>query len=256
MQYQSFDIEIYYPFDQVQDEDFRISCASVFGRQDGRTTDIIRFFNGQELGIPQPGYMETDEVDELVIYLRDSVKEGDKILTWNGLQFDFKVLARYTSMPEIVVDIALNHHIDMMFEVFCRKGFMLGLDAACVGQSVEGKGDIHGDLAPHLWQDNPQGLIDAGRPDLAEIDPDRRRKMCLEYVVSDTKISAILFEELMKKKRLNWTAKSGRANWVTYTGLSVKECLALPTPDTSWMSNPFHRSDFHRWTEKYSVLTR
>lgn len=49
--------------------------------------------------------------------------------------------------------------------------------------------------------------------------------------------------------RLNWTARSGNLNsWPCKKWLTVKEALAIPEPDTSWMSDPWHRSKFYEWT--------
>jgi hypothetical protein len=62
-----------------------------------------------------------------------SNKENFTILTWNGLSFDFDILAEESGMFNECKDLALNH-VDMMFHFFASKGFPLGLDAASKGR--------------------------------------------------------------------------------------------------------------------------
>ena len=155
--------------------------------------------------------MNPGEAQELVKYLQDQVEQGRTILTWNGLGFDFDILAEESGMLAECSDLALNH-IDMMFHVFCIKGYALGLDKAAKGMGLAGKTPgMTGDMAPRLWIDL-WGAVDGQRV-------------------------------------LRWTSNRGYPQrlplpkgWVT-----VKEALKLPLPDTSWMSNPWPRSKFSGW---------
>jgi hypothetical protein len=80
-------------------------------------------------------------------------EEGYTLLTWNGLGFDFDILAEESGMHEECKALALGH-IDMMFHFFASKGFPLGLDAASKGMGLPGKPEgMDGAIAPELWAD-------------------------------------------------------------------------------------------------------
>jgi len=182
---------------------------------------------------PSGGYasqMSFDETQELVKYLQEQVEAGRTILTWNGLGFDFDILAEESGMKPACAQLAL-HHIDMMFHVFCLKGFPLGLDKAAQGMGLAGKTPgITGDMAPKMWQ--------AGQ-----------YQQVLEYVEQDVQTLIDLWFAVDGLRQLKWTSNRGYPQrlplpngWVT-----VKRALSLPTPDTSWMSNPWPRSKFTDW---------
>ncbi len=92
--------------------------------------------------------MNPAETQELVRYLQSHLEQGGVILTWNGLGFDFDILSEESGMLEECSSLA-KEHIDMMFHVFCLKGFPLGLDKAAKGMGLSGKTPgITGDMAP------------------------------------------------------------------------------------------------------------
>ncbi|MHC4397134.1 MAG: ribonuclease H-like domain-containing protein [Planctomycetota bacterium] len=152
------------------------------------------------------------------------------IITWNGLGFDFDVLAEESQHKQgYCQKLALNH-VDMMFHFFCSKGYRLGLDAAAKGMGLPGK---------------PEGMDGAKAPELWPTDPHK----VLAYCSLDVKNTLALAEAVETAKLLNWTARSGRPNsWLCNRWLTVKEALALPEPDTSWMDDPWPRSKFYGWT--------
>lgn len=152
------------------------------------------------------------------------------ILSWNGLGFDFDILNEESQHQQgYCKSLALNH-IDMMFHFLCSKGFALGLDAASKGMGLPGK---------------PEGMDGAKVPELWATDPHK----VLSYCSLDVKNTLGIAEAVEAAGHLNWTARSGRPNsWDCKKWLTVKEALALPEPDTSWMSDPWQRSKFHGWT--------
>lgn len=152
-----------------------------------------------------------------------------EILTWNGLGFDFDILDEESGMHNQCQQLALNH-IDMMFHFFASKGYPLGLDAASKGMGMPGK---------------PEGMDGAKAPELWPTDPHR----VMAYCSLDAKNTLALAEAVDTAGCLNWTARSNRHNtWYSQKWLTVKEAMALPEPDTSWMSDPWQRSKFHGWT--------
>lgn len=174
--------------------------------------------------------MNPTETQELVRYLQTQVEEGGKILTWNGLGFDFDILAEESGMLEECSALA-RQHIDMMFHVFCLKGYALGLDKAAKGMDLAGKTPgVTGDMAPKMWQ--------AGQ-----------HEQVLEYVEQDAQTLIDLWAAVDGLRVLRWISNRGYPQrlplpkgWVT-----VDEAQKLPLPDTSWMSNPWTRSKFSGW---------
>lgn len=174
--------------------------------------------------------LEKGDCQSLVLVLSNLVKNGYTILTWNGLGFDFSVLAEESGMHNECKDLALNH-VDMMFHFFAAKGFPLGLDAASKGMGLPGKPEgMTGALAPELWAKGEYHRV-------------------LDYVSWDAKNTLALAQACDNAYCLEWTAQSGRQNtWYSEKWATVKEAMALPEPNTSWMDNPWDRSKFYGWT--------
>jgi hypothetical protein len=110
-------------------------------------------------GIPQ---LTKEECQVLTKELMRQVASGYTLLTWNGCNFDFRVLAQESGMYEECGLLALNH-IDLMMIVTFTKGWLLSLDKALSGAGITGKvknltlasGEVlhgmNGVLAPILW---------------------------------------------------------------------------------------------------------
>jgi hypothetical protein len=228
----AFDIEIAQVLpDGVEDwsryRPLGISCAATVS-----TGDSPVLWYGNKAAGEYSDQMNPAEAQELVSYLQAQVEDGGMILTWNGLGFDFDILAEESGMLEECSELALNH-IDMMFHVFCVKGYALGLDKAAKGMDLAGKTPgISGDMAPKMWQ--------AGQ-----------REQVLEYVQQDAQTLIDLWAAVDGLRVLRWISNRGYPQrlplpkgWVT-----VDQAQKLPLPDTSWMSNPWPRSKFSGWLE-------
>ena len=143
-------------------------------------------------------------------YLIGSHRQGVKIITWNGLSFDFDILSEESGID--LSDVAMDH-IDLRFMVFCARGHYLGLDKAA-----------------QMWAEG-------------------KHREVLDYCVQDVRTTLDLALWVQANKRITWTANSGRLNTVHFPDglLTVWQCLALPEPDTSWMSEPVGRERFTEW---------
>src|SRR5689334_947644 len=154
----SYDIEIYdsFPEDGTQPDlkDIRPSIAGI-----GTGTDVTEYEYFYE-----QMWMGRRTCRKLVKTMLQYYDEGFIPFTWNGLSFDFRLLAIHSEMTDECAHLALNH-IDPMFEVVCRRGHMLGLDKTLIGCGLDSKRhevelkdgkmlfDMNGALAPKLWRE-------------------------------------------------------------------------------------------------------
>jgi hypothetical protein len=166
-----------------------------------------------------------------VDYLVEMAGKGYTILSWNGLGFDFDVLAEESAARDTCRKTALGH-VDSMFHVVCALGYPVGLDKAAQGMGLPGKPKgMTGLQVPGLWA--------AGRFD--EV---------LNYVAQDVRVTLDVALTAEKRKRFEWITRKGTKSALPLPNgwLPVKQALALPEPDTSWMSTPLRRTDFLAWT--------
>jgi hypothetical protein len=228
MKYAAFDLEIAEPM-EAEYNGQHVSCAAVY------TENGVQYFSGKP-------YMKPFEVGMMIGELVKLTHKGYSILTWNGLSFDFKVLAAQSQLFDVVKMLAFQHY-DPMFQVLCTKGFPIGLDKACVGAGIEGKKhvvalksgevltEMDGKRAPELWA--------AGE-----------YKAVLEYLHDDVSQLWELAKVIESQKMIRWTSNSGRLNKMgVYKLLTVKECLDIPLPDTSWMASHIDRKSMFAWTD-------
>lgn len=233
--YLAFDIETAKVVPEGQDlmacRPLGICCAATLP-SDG-CSPILWY--GQTEGSRTAGQMSQQAVVNLVRYLVGMNDTGYTILSWNGLGFDFDILAEESGLLEECRVLALGH-VDMMYQVFCERGHRLGLQAAARGMGLEGKSaGITGAEAPRLWA--------AG---------DHQR--VLDYNAQDVRTTLELARKCEEQGFLQWITASGvpsrspisltPAGWLT-----VHQAWLLPEPDTSWMDHPEPRSKFTGWLQ-------
>lgn len=203
-----------------------ICCAATVAR-DSREA---RLWHGVDDDGRPAARMNASEVGELVRHLREMSGQGYEIVTWNGLQFDFDVLAEESALWDKCRELARGH-VDMMFQVVCQLGHVLSLDAAAKGMRIGGKLEgMSGLLAPELWA---QGEFD----------------QVLQYVEQDGRCTLELAEACEQKRRLRWISSRGKPRDMPLPKgwLTVHEALKLPLPDTSWMTRPLRREQITNW---------
>ena len=153
MKYVTFDLEIAEEIPEGTD-DWRalrplgITCAATYTSEGRLHTWTSAMNQGQ-----YAKQMNSAECRALTDHLINLHSQGYDIVTWNGLGFDFDVLADEVNDPhyrQLIIDLAMDH-IDPGFTMLCEKGYMIGLNTACMGMNVEGKTEgMHGDLAPAM----------------------------------------------------------------------------------------------------------
>ncbi len=203
-----------------------IACAATFYT----AADTPRFWYGQTNDGRPSAKMSREDAAALVKALASLVDDGFTILTWNGLGFDFDILAEESGMPGECQHLA-RFHVDMMFHVFCERGFFVGLDRAAKAMRLPGKSQaIEPHMAPRLWAES-------------------RTKEVLDYVAQDVRATLELATACETQRCLRWlTQKGGTAEIKLPRGwLTVDEARRLPEPDTSWMDRPYPRGKFTDW---------
>lgn len=213
-------------------EPLGIICAGIGVDIDGRR----EYFEFKAAG----DRMTEQEAGQIVEKLLDLEQAGVTMVTWNGASFDYRVLAQESGKRRECAMLMMDH-VDLMAAVVAMRGHYLSLDKALIGAGLQGKlhcvtlksgefiTDMNGAKAPVLWA---QGEHDA----------------VLAYQKVDVMQSLELALAVSRSMEISWRANSGRYNSITLGRLySVKECLALPHPDTSWMDNPPCLTEMVAW---------
>jgi hypothetical protein len=229
--YLAFDIET---AKDVPGEDFNwrpyrplgIACAAALQSDAG---EPILWFGKKPDGTPAER-MSKAEAADLVRRLSEMAAGGYTLLTWNGLGFDFNILAEESGAESECKELALNH-VDMMFHVFCDRGFPVALDKAAQALGIPGKpAGMSGFLAPRLWAQ-------------------REYQKVLDYVAQDVRIALAVALKCEERKKFEWLTQRGTKSKMSLPKgwLAVRDALLLPKPDTSWMTNPLSRHELSDW---------
>ena len=162
--------------------------------------------------------MNRQEVMRLVNYLARQVNRGYTIVTWNGVGFDFDILAEESGMLQKCICLA-GDHVDMMFHVLCKLGYAISLDSAAKGMDLVGKkAGMTGAQVPRFWA---QG-----------------REEVLEYVAHDAQITLEIAQICESQGYIRWITRSGKRRELSLSEgwLPVSRAERLPEPYNLWMA--------------------
>ncbi len=229
--YLAFDIET---AKDVPGEDFNwrphrplgISCAATLASDSSE----VLFWHGKTRDGAPATRMTLDDANGLVQYLSKMTQDGFTIVTWNGLGFDFDILAEESVAVRNCQECALDH-VDMMFHILCSLGYPVALDKASQGMGLPGKSTgMTGIEAPRAWAEG-------------------RFQEVLDYVAQDVRTTMQLAKTCEQRRQFAWMTRKGTKSTMPLPKgwLTVREALKLPEPDTSWMSRPLSRRDFTGW---------
>jgi len=173
--------------------------------------------------------MSVVEVQQMANFLKEKSAEY-KIVTWNGLSFDFDVMAEESQMKTECIELALNH-MDIMYQFFCLKGFPVGISAVAEGCGIPGKVEgMHGDIAPLMWRNMEYERV-------------------IEYNIQDSKMALDIANYIETKKYLLWITRKAQTKLCRLDKLmTVEECKPIVLPDQSWMTKPLSKEDYLKWT--------
>jgi hypothetical protein len=245
MAFVAFDVEIAKPVPDGPDILVHrpgIACAAIAREGDERGSILFDPAASPGLFEPATKAMTREGALRILAALDEAAARGDRLVTWNGAGFDFRLLADETGRHADCVRLVMAS-VDMMFQVLCDRGHPLSLDAALKGARLPPKMDevtlrngervhISGIEAPHYWQAGEYAAVAA-------------------YCAADAERTAALAALCQASRRLAWISQKGRPNEIYLRSgwLTVAQCLALPLPDTSWMTKPMRREDVLAWTE-------
>ncbi len=219
-----------------------LACAALM--REGSRHPEVRFNPSErpELYDPDTRAMNGRGVDAVIDELTSLAARGDTLVTWNGTSFDFQVLALESGRRDDCSRLALAS-VDMMFWLVCQRGHPLALDSALAGMGLSQKlhdvalrdgtrAAIDGKQAPRYWR---AGEFDA----------------VIAYCGEDARGTLELASACLSKRHLRWISRRGAPNVVALGSRwpTVRECLELPLPDTSWMTKPLDRRSFVSWFE-------
>jgi hypothetical protein len=190
--------------------------------------EALTWFGGLP-GAPAPR-MARGEAGALVSDLSARARDGYTLLTWNGLSFDFNILAEESGLPEECGRLALAH-VDMMFHVVCQLGHRISLQKAAEGLGLPGKPPgITGANAPALWA--------AGQ-----------HEEVLGYNLQDVRTALGVAQTSERLGELRWVTRKGDTGRMPLPSgwRDVRRARELPVPDTSWMRQPPSRESFTSW---------
>jgi hypothetical protein len=202
-----------------------IACAAALRSDDPEPI----LWHGGPADAPAPR-LSRDDCRRLVADLEEKVREGYTLLTWNGLGFDFDILAEEADALEACARLA-RAHVDMMFHVHCDRGFGVALRNAASGLGVPGKTEgMDGSRAPVLWAEG-------------------RFREVLAYNVQDVRTALHVALAAEREGAFRWTTKKGTVKGFPLPSgwLDVRAAQRLPLPDTSWMSDPRPRERMTAW---------
>jgi hypothetical protein len=209
-----------------------VSCAAASLSDSSET---VTWF-GRSPGGGYAPQMSPAEAASMVRDLMAYVRDGYTLVTWNGLGFDFDILAEESGLHAECAELALDH-IDMLFHAVCVLGHPVSLQKATEGTGIDGKlAEMSGAEAPAAWA--------AGR--FEEV---------LAYVRQDALATVELAEVCEERRELAWITRTGKKRRMPLEmgWLNVRAACQLPLPDTSWMSDPPSRERFTSWVDHVPV---
>jgi hypothetical protein len=161
-------------------------------------------------------------------WLRERQLGGARIVAWNGVSFDLKMIGHAAGDLELASEVALDS-FDPMLQFFYRRGFPIGLQSVATGMGLGLKKSMSGADAPEQWaKGNFQQVI--------------------EYVQGDCRMTLEIARAIEKVREVRWNTKRGTiSSERMFPLLPAREVIAGPLPDQSWMDTPIPPAKFTSW---------
>ncbi len=208
------------------DRPLGISCAATLASD----SDGPDFWHGVTPGGRPACLMTKRDAKRLVRHLATQTKRGYTVVSWNGLGFDFDILAEESGLLDECRSLALGH-LDMMFHVLCLLGYGVSLDAAARGMRLPGKSEgVTGAIIPQLWAK-------------------RQHKRVLDYIAGDVQMTLDLARTCQEHGVFRWITRRGRTRTIVFSDgwLVVQKAQELPEPIVTRRSKTWSRTRFTEW---------
>jgi len=241
--------------------DLPIACAGTLASEGGALTWQGPLAPDAPDGPFAPA-MTRDGVREMLLYLLTARAQGATVVSFNGLGFDFPIAGARGHCHALARDLALGH-VDIMFAFHCAFGFPVGLARIAQAMGLGEKEGLSGQYAPCMWtgtgpDETREHLVAEGHA------PGTRaaQETVLRYVAGDVALTLAVYHAILAAGgKMAWTTRGGGVAKRTLPLIdagderlprfpTVAECLEMPEPDVSWMSDPWPRAKFAGWLEE------
>jgi hypothetical protein len=199
--------------------------------------------------------MSPEAIARLIDYMWSEHLQGFVPLSWNGLGFDFRVLALHTALFQTEAErcvygervrlLALRG-ADPMFAFFMHRGFPIKLSKCAQGFHTPLNKSGDGVDAIDAWMQGTEAT----------------RVGVLNYCECDVGVLVMVASCIDGRGTVVWTTKSDRTmDWKMERGRrgggprpppdpfeSCANLVVLPQPDNTWMDVPIKMSQFFDWT--------
>jgi RNase_H superfamily len=203
-----------------------ICCAATYC---GGSKQPILWYGGKRKKCPA-ARMAVVEAKDLVDYLSRQVTCGYTIVTWNGIGFDFDILAEESGMHDECNSLAIGH-VDMMFHVLCQLGFGVSLNAAARGMRLTRKCEKRpGSLVPKHWADGEYDKV-------------------FNHVAQDVRVTLELATTCNQCSYVRWITRFGTGRMMRLPNgwQKVGDAQKLPEPIQSQERGQWSRNSLTAW---------
>jgi len=176
------------------------------------------------------GPMQREKIIEALAAMKRLIKRGYWIVTWNGLGFDYRILAEAAQGNDLtVVEVCRMaiQQIDIMYNFQCVAGFPASLENVSKAMGFNGK-HIKDDTIGRLWHGS-------------SVDQDQ----VIEYVERDVMATFEIYDAIMKRRgKIVWKNRKGTKSarylpMIMVDNQPVRlmnavESVTLPYPNLDW----------------------
>lgn len=186
-----------------------------------------KLFHSLQAGKPAPKLVREDAL-ALLNWLQERQREGARLVAWNGVSFDLKMIGHAAGDLKLAAEVALASY-DPMLQFFYRRGFPIGLQAVASGMGLGLQKLMSGADAPMEWAKG-------------------NHQQVMEYVQGDCRMTLEIVRAIEKARELRWHTKRGTVSSERmFPLLPAREVIAGPLPDQSWMDTPIPPEKFTHW---------
>ncbi len=186
-------------------------------------------------GLTPAPEMTPADAAHLLRFLKERQNDGFQVFAWNGAGFDLRVIGQVAEDLWLAGEITMDLY-DPMFQMLSKLGYPVGLAAVGKGMGIEQEKLMDGADAPQAWRDGEFQKVE-------------------DYVLGDSQITSQIVLKIAQEGSILWESKKGKAMRMPIDKfMTVRECMATPARDNSWMDEPLRREDILSWIPNEILL--